>query len=66
MNDPQVNLNIPKIYWGHSRSLRVHFEVTSSLIQNAPIKLKFDINNPYVILHMLKLFERSFKVKKGS
>ena len=30
----------------HSISLRGHYEVTSGLIQNAHIEVKFDINNP--------------------
>ena len=44
-----------KILIGHSRSLRVHYEITSSLIQNAPIKLKFDMNDPEVSLNVLKI-----------
>ena len=35
-----------KILFGHSRSLRAHNDVTSSLIQNGPIELKFDMNDP--------------------
>ena len=33
-------------------SLRGHYEVTSGLIQNAPIELKFDMNEPLSILHI--------------
>ena len=36
------------LYRGHSRSFRGHYEVTSSLIKNAPIELKFDMNDPQV------------------
>ena len=35
-------------------SLRGHYEVTSGLIQNAHIELKFDMNDPEVNLNMLK------------
>ena len=63
MNDPEVNLNILKIPRVNSRSLRGLYEVNSSLIQNAPIELIFDMNNTFVILHML--FKRSFKVTEG-
>ena len=53
MNDPKVNLNIIKIPRVNSRSLRGHYETNSGLIQDAPIELIFDMNNPFVILHML-------------
>ena len=33
-------------------SLRGHYEVSSGLIQNAPIELKFDMNDPFGILHI--------------
>ena len=46
MNDPQVDLSMIKYLRRHSKSLRGHYEVTSSLMQNAPIKLKFDMNDP--------------------
>ena len=42
-----------KILIGHSRSLRGYYEVTSGLIQTAPIELKFDMNNPEVNLNVL-------------
>ena len=35
-----------KYFEGHSRSLRGHYDVTSGLIQNASIELKFDMNDP--------------------
>ena len=35
-------------------SLRGHYDVTSGLIQNAHMELKFDMNNPYVNLNMLE------------
>ena len=38
-------------------SLRGHYEVTSGLIQNAPIELKFDMNDPFGILTHTKLFQ---------
>ena len=57
MNDPEVNLNILKISRVNSRSLRGHYEVNSGLIQNAPIEPIFDMNNPFVILHMLNYSE---------
>ena len=43
------------LYRGHSRSLRGHYEVTSGLIENAPIELKFDMNDPKVNLNLLKI-----------
>ena len=55
MNDPEVNLNILKIPWVNSRSLRDHYEVKSGLIQNAPIELKFDMSDPEVNLNLLKI-----------
>ena len=56
MNDPKVDLNILKISWGHPRSLRGHYAVTSGLIQNAHIELKFDMNDPKVNLNVFKYF----------
>ena len=50
----------------HSMSLRGHCEVTSGLIQNAHIELKFDMNDPEVNLNMLKWFQISFNVINGS
>ena len=38
----------------HSMSLRGHYEVTSGLIRNVYIELKFDMNDPEVNLNMLK------------
>ena len=35
--------------------MRGHYEVTSGLIQNAPIELKFDMNDPEVNLNILKI-----------
>ena len=35
-------------------SLKGHYEVTSGLIQNAHIALKFDMNNPEVNFNGLK------------
>ena len=52
MNDPQVDLSMLKYLRRHSVSLRGHYEVTSGLIQNAPIELKFDMNDPFGILHI--------------
>ena len=46
-----------KYFTGHSRSLRGHYEVTSGLIKNAPIELKFDLNDPQVNLSMLKYLD---------
>ena len=37
----------------HSISLRGHYEVTSGLMQNAHIELKFDMINPEVNLNRL-------------
>ena len=45
MNDPQVDLSMLKYLRRHSMSLRGHYEVTSGLIQNAPIELKFDMTH---------------------
>ena len=39
----------------HSMSLRGHYEVTYGLIQNAPIELKFDMNDPEVNLNLIKI-----------
>ena len=52
MNDPQIDLSMLKYLRRHSMSLRGHYEVTSGLIQNAPIELKFDMNDPFGILHI--------------
>ena len=38
----------------HSILLRGHYEVTSGLIQNAQIELKFDMINPELNLNRLK------------
>ena len=38
----------------HSVSLKGHYEVTSGLIQNANIELKFDMNNLEVNFNSLK------------
>ena len=54
MNDPSVDLSMFKYLKRHSISLRGHYEVTSSLIQNVHIELKFDMNNPEVNFNMLK------------
>ena len=35
-----------KYFRGHSRSLRGHYEATSGLIKDAPMELKFDMNDP--------------------
>ena len=43
-DDPLDILSMFKIF---SRSLRGHYEVTSGLIKYAPIKLKFDVNDPF-------------------
>ena len=53
MNDPQVDLSMLRYLKRHSMSLRGHYEVTSGLIQNAPIQLKFDMNDTFGILHIL-------------
>ena len=37
-------------------SLKGHYEVTSGLIQNAPIELKFDMNDPEVNLNILRKY----------
>ena len=68
MNDPEVNLNILKIPRVNSRSLRGLYEVNSSLIQNAPIELIFDMNNIFVMLHMLNFsrgYSRSQRVMRS-
>ena len=54
-----------KIFRGHSRSLRGHYEVTSGLIKNAPIELKFDVNDPQVDLSMLKYLRRHSMSLRG-
>ena len=46
MNDPLVDLKMLKYLKRHPILLRGHYEVTSGLIQNAHIELKFDKNNP--------------------
>ena len=38
MNDPQVDFSMLKYLRRHLMSLRGHYEVTSGLIQNAPIQ----------------------------
>ena len=54
MDDPYGIIIMLKYFRGHSRSLRGHYEVTSGLTKNAPIELKFDVNDPQVDLSMLK------------
>ena len=50
----------------HLRSLRGHKGVKGQIYKDAPIELKFIYNGPYDILSMLKIFQDSFEVIKGS
>ena len=51
--------------FSHSMSLRGHYEVTSGLIKDAPMELKF-VNDPYDNLNIQKIFYRLTKVIMGS
>ena len=42
------------------------YEVTSGLIQNAPIELKFDMNDPYVDLNILEISWGHSRSLRGS
>ena len=48
------------------RSLRGHKGVKGQIYKDAPIELKFQYNDPYDILSILKIFCNSFEVIKGS
>ena len=50
----------------HLRSLRGHKGVKGQIYKDAPIELKFQYNDPYDILSILKIFCNSFEVIKGS
>ena len=50
----------------HLRSLRCHKGVKGQIYKDAPIELKFQYNDPYDILSILKIFCNSFEVIKGS
>ena len=50
----------------HLRSLRGHKGVKGQIYKDAPIELKFQYNDPYDILSILKIFCNSFEVFKGS
>ena len=50
----------------HLRSLRGHKGVKSQIYKDAQIELKFQYNDPYDILSILKIFCNSFEVIKGS
>ena len=50
----------------HLRSLRGHKGVKGQIDKDAPIELKFQYNDPYDILSVLKIFCNSFEVIKGS
>ena len=50
----------------HLRSLRGHKGVKGQIYKDAPIELKFQYNDPYDILSILKYFFYSFEVIKGS
>ena len=50
----------------HLRSLRGHKGVKGQIYKDAPIELKFQYNDPYDILSILKIFFNSFEVIKGS
>ena len=47
-------------------SLRGHKGVEGQIYKDAPIELKFQYNDPYDILSILKIFCNSFEVIKGS
>ena len=63
MDDPQSNLSMLEYFRGHSRSLKSHFEVTSGFIKDAPMEMKFDMNDPQ---DNLTIYNGSTKVIKGS
>ena len=48
------------------RSLRGHKGVKGQIHKDAPIELKFQYNDPYDTLSILKIFCNSFEVIKGS
>ena len=50
----------------HLRSLRGHKGVKGQIYKDAPIELKFQYNDPYDILRILKIICNSFEVIKGS
>ena len=50
----------------HLRSLRGHKGVKGQIYKDAPIELKFQYNDSYGILSILKIFCNSFEVIKGS
>ena len=50
----------------HLKSLRGHKGVKGQIYKDAPIELKFQYNDPYDILSILKIFCNSFEVIKGS
>ena len=54
-----------KYFKGHSGSSKGHYEITSGLIQNAGIELKFDMNDPEVHLNMLKYLRGHSKSLRG-
>ena len=45
--------------------LRGHYEITSGLTQNAPIELKFDMNDPEVNLSILKIPQLNSRFLRG-
>ena len=49
----------------HLRSLRGHKGVKGQIYKDAPIELKFQYNDPYNILSILKIFWKFFEVIKG-
>ena len=52
-----ISKHVKIILRAHILSFRGYYEVTSGLIQNALIELKFDINDPLVILNKLKILK---------